>query len=123
MRRFMTLGIGVILCTVGHPSPAIADEILSNGNAFLSRCSAVTQARGDPLDFGFCFGYLKGILDRDEMFERKVCVPSEVTNGQIMDVVLKYMREHPESRHLNPGVQALVALHGPFPCQPPSSKQ
>jgi hypothetical protein len=43
----------------------------------------------------FCAGY---ILARAEALdeERKVCLPSTVTGGQVQAVVRKYLNEHPE---------------------------
>jgi len=52
---------------------------------------------------GFCLGYLKGIVDslvngavplmcRNDSADR-------ITFGQMRDIVLKYLRDHPENRH------------------------
>lgn len=44
------------------------------------------------------------------------CVPSRVTNQQVIDVVLKYLEAHPETRHFEAGSIVASAIHEAFPC-------
>lgn len=52
--------------------------------------------------------YIEEILDR--------CIPDEVPNGQIVDVVKKYLRDNPETRHESARMLIWKALRDAFPC-------
>lgn len=99
-----------------HPAPASAKFELETGNDFLTHCSN----REEPtFRIGICLGFLKGFIRRDELMStgQAVCLPNEgVANGQIMDVVLRYLREYPAIRHKELAVLTLHALHEAFPC-------
>ena len=89
------------------------------GNGFLRNCSGDINAE-NSFRLGICFGYLDGWLARDAATPefRFVCRPPSVPNGQVMDVLLKYLRENPETRHNSIDGAIVVALSGAFPCQP-----
>ncbi len=40
-----------------------------------------------------------------------------VTNGQVRDVVVKYLKDHPEERHFLASILAVKALSKAFPCK------
>lgn len=111
------LAVGAFQFQAAH---AATDIILSNGNEFLARCDIAQREPGHQLDFGFCFGYLRGVLDGDQMGRQAICLPARVSNGQLMDIALKFMRDRPEIRHRNPGALIMASLFTAFPCQPPT---
>jgi len=45
------------------------------------------------------------------------CPPANITAGQAMLVVEKYMRDHPEQLNQHPGTLSSVALLAAFPCK------
>jgi hypothetical protein len=45
-----------------------------------------------------------------------ICAPTQVPVVQEMDVVLKYLDAHPETRHRSFRLLALEALKEAFPC-------
>lgn len=45
------------------------------------------------------------------------CTPSGVTQGQLYDVVVRYLDDNPSIRHLSAGILITVALHKAFPCK------
>ena len=47
-----------------------------------------------------------------------LCVPGESTKGQLADVVIKYLEQNPERRHLEAGSLVPEALNRAFPCKP-----
>lgn len=55
----------------------------------------------------------------DEGYQRfsLFCVPGAITNGQVLEVFLKYMNEHPEKLHLKASMQLTGALVQYFPCK------
>ena len=58
--------------------------------------------------------------------KRLICIPTDpvVPNGELGLIVFKYLDEHPEELHNDPGYLVLDALHTAFPCKfiPPSKK-
>jgi hypothetical protein len=63
------------------------------------------------------------VIDRkrsmDEDYQRfsYFCLPSAVTNGQVIEVFVKYVNEHPEKLHLSSSTQLTDALLQYFPCK------
>ncbi len=48
---------------------------------------------------------------------RRSCIPENVTNGQVSDVVIKYLRDHPEERHILAAILVVKAMAEAFPCK------
>ncbi len=81
-------------------------------------------------NFGFCLGYISGVIDggmREEIKQKKmsqiiirphwlVCVPHEATIGQLVDVVKAFLEKHPEDRHFNAASLIGKALNKAFSC-------
>jgi hypothetical protein len=65
-----------------------------------------------------CFGYLAGVQDRDIAAgtDREFCVPASATNNHAMDLVLSYIRSHPEVRPKPTLGAILLAYDANFPC-------
>jgi len=91
---------------------------VSSGNELLNVC----QSNGTQ--FGRCIGFIEGVSVGVELGEAfhghkdlsDVCIPANVTNGQLKDIVLVYLRQNPATRH-EPAVYAVVrSLRGAFPC-------
>jgi hypothetical protein len=84
----------------------------------LEECEAAETARQT-----FCLGYITGASDVDGMDgatfpeRRHSCVREEVTNGQLKDVVVKYLKDHPEERHLLAAILVVKAQAKAFPCK------
>jgi hypothetical protein len=73
---------------------------------------------------GYCGGYVTGIIDTIESLQSRgvlpadaLCIPEASTKGQLVDVVLKYLEQHPERRHLESGALVPEALNLAFPCK------
>ena len=114
----------MVLALVGvlaSPRPAAA----ITGNQFLDMCKNNEVA---------CFAYLNGWLDAfvvttmymkgDENYEKRkhnpkmrICIPSEVTVDQKKRVLLKYLRNHPATLHLNTTLLTHKAMREAFPCR------
>lgn len=45
------------------------------------------------------------------------CLPEKGTQGQLQDVVVKYLESQPSRRHLPAGILVTVALAEAFPCR------
>lgn len=119
-RRLMALA-GPILALACLPAsargPQDARTYLS-GNDLWTECSAT-----DGYNLGFCLGFVVGIADAMQgtsagLSSGRVCIPSQVTGEQALDVVVKrYLAQHPEGRHYTAASITTDALAAAFPCK------
>jgi hypothetical protein len=61
----------------------------------------------------FYMGYITGIA----IMNTTACYYSNITTGQIYDVVKIYLEQNPAIRHLSRGVIVVQALNNAFPCK------
>ncbi len=96
-------------------SPAFAFDG-SRLKEYMLANEAVTarKPRADAYGAGVAVGYVTGVADarRGEFW----CPRPGVTYGQTMDVVAKYLRDHPERLDSNADDLVVTALHYAFPC-------
>lgn len=97
------------------PQSGLAADVFLTGNKLYSECTS-----SDNLDQMHCLGYQNGIADvlsgHDRVNGFQACLPGNGTVGQVMDVVVKSLRDHPEDRHLAAAVLVAAALAAAFPC-------
>lgn|ERR1039458_4892107 len=104
-----------------------------SGNAFLRLCSSAEKDQGTLTDserqyeIG-CMLYIAGFVDgvetgwagtvadtKQEKLPKPFCRPP-VEHGQMVKIVLKYVRENPEFAHQDTKLLALFAFQKAFPC-------
>ncbi len=93
---------------------------------------SITPAQ--PVELGVCYGYIMGAIDGEtnaaaERFTfgspadkyrggpQTDCISGSVTNEQLKDIVVKYLRNNPQMRHTTAASQLTVALVKAFPCR------
>lgn len=83
----------------------------ATGNFLFERCVNDNDKVG-------CAAYVEGVTD-GFTYDRTICVPSDVniTVRQVVDVVVNYLRAHPEQRHYSAPSLAHEALMQAFPCK------
>lgn len=78
------------------------------------------KLKADLYDSGinpmFAMGYIVGATDVLEDY-KDVCIAEGVTQGQLKDVVKKYLDENPESLHKTAYVLVYLALRKVWPCK------
>ena len=91
-----------------------------NGNKLYADCTS-----NNPYNQAYCLGYVAGVTDlavnlsdAAELDARppKICIPLGVTQGQVKDVVIDYLRRDPQHRHVTAVVQVELALAVAWPC-------
>ena len=103
-----------------------------SGNAFLRLCSVIEQVQrtnGENQTGVGCVSYIAGFVDGVETgnltttvqmkpttVPQPFCRPEGVENGQLVKIVLKYIRENPEDAHHSTGLVAMWAFQKAFPC-------
>ncbi len=125
------------------PVAAQRDEMLyDSGNAFVRACSSVSKASKettdaeDTLNVG-CIAYVRGlsdgikaeryrviVLDRTKTSEPFFCEKKvdELEGGQAVRILLKYIRNNPETANNPVGALFMFAMREAFPPCPESSK-
>jgi hypothetical protein len=85
-----------------------------DGNELLQRCASIPDGKL------FCTGFVDGIhrLLRGSQFHL-VCSPDDVTTGQVRDIAVRYLLDHPADRHHNAEEVVTFAMIEAFPCAPP----
>lgn len=109
MRKLLTALI-LCLCVTN------AQSAYFSGNSLLSKCTSDTEVLT-------CYGYLMAAVDMYETWENwgdmeeQMCVPPNVTAGQLKLIILKYMEKAPEELHKTAGSFVINALITAFPCE------
>lgn len=58
-----------------------------------------------------------GLIEQHASARDGLCLESNVTLGQLVDVTIKYLKEHPEERHNEAGALTFRALSLAFPTE------
>lgn len=113
----------VALLAAGTSLPTMAQSVnvavLVNGNELYDWC---TSSSGNAKS-SLCVGFIMGVLDTIETMQaskqahRQVCVPRGVTSGQARDVLLAYLNQKPQERHLPAASIVWTSLHQVWPCR------
>jgi hypothetical protein len=118
--KFSALALAVslaVLFTAGEGRATSGQEL----NEF---CSYEDASFGE----GVCFGYVDGVYDAGREVPGlgtnrlewpglwTACVPKAVTLGQLVEVVKKWLREHPEDWHYGADGQVARAFSETWPC-------
>ena len=107
----MKLGALVVAAGLLWPVSGFSGGFAS-GNKIFADCSAPNSSAQRSI----CLGYIAGMADALEI-AKLWCPPEGVTVGQTVDIVMKYLREHPEERHLTASGEGGLALAIAFPCK------
>ena len=118
------------------------EQVSSTGNDLLARCEKYQaseagragiarvragQAKGqeaaDALDLLSCRWYIQGFVDASVIhrapepgMSTTICLPDAPNYDQIIRVVVKYLRDHPEDLHHPRSALMYFALKTAFPC-------
>jgi hypothetical protein len=131
--RLAFIAFAAALATFSLASAQQPQEFPStSGNAFQRLCTVIDKT--DPetnVDIEHavaCIGYVEGVVQgiseeanyahamTNQEPPRPFCLPENSDNGQLIRVVLKYIRNHPEKAHLQTSLLATLALRDAFPC-------
>lgn len=124
----------IALIVAATAGPSLAQNM--TGNALLYAC---TEKEAELS--GYCAGYITGITEglrfgvgwplmagggktSDEVNQISdtllmYCPHAEITGGQFLDVVVKYLTKNPETRHHSARGLVLDAYQEAFPCPAP----
>ena len=102
----------LIASVVSVPITALAAQAFVSGNDLYERCTEPPPGSGPQVA---CNGYILGVADLLMMDER-VCMPHGVVSQQLLDIVVKYLRDNPAKRQFSGASETTLALTDAFPC-------
>lgn len=103
-------------------APAVRIEpVINIGSGLLENCTFDAAASGEAerdYHLGLCIGFIKGVTNTlSEQRLGDICPPDDLTNEDLKDVVVAWLRQHPELLSA-PAVGAVVsATAEAFPCE------
>ena len=114
----------------GSNNAADQTDISRSGRDFLEPCSGIDgEQKGDPASIrndatcvAWVEGFREGFTVHNELLgvpqrDRMACIPSGVTNVQIIRVMKKYIAENPDKAHHATKLIASLALARAFSCK------
>ena len=111
--RLVLLALALAMGSFSWPRLGIAQQpTVSTGNGFWAQC-------GNPVDKTaalMCIAYVYGLADGMVAHPALKCLPAKITYQQRLDILLKYLREHPEVRHMPTSAIYVVSLLEALPC-------
>jgi hypothetical protein len=115
MSRYVILRVVLGVAALGWAGAASAQRVsLTDGNRLMGYCLSKTP--------GACDAYISGVADAIALLSKgpstaAACIPTSVSGGQLHDVVVKYLKAHPEKRELKAGSLTISAFSEAFPCK------
>jgi Rap1a immunity proteins len=103
--RMLTLAATTTLA-LGCPAGA-AKAGFWTGNDFFNQCTPAVSPS--------CYGYVGGVSDAIAGWG--ACLPSGVTVGQAMDLVVQFLNSHQQQWNLSAAAIVTSALSEAFPCK------
>jgi hypothetical protein len=105
MRLIICICIAVILL-------AATSAVALTGNQ-LKENSDIGEQYPTVFAQGYFSGYVLGVADATP----NLCIPAGVNKGHIIEVVRKYLKDHPEQLHLSGSVIVPRAFTAAWPCK------
>lgn len=131
------LAIAIMVSLIGaRPAIAQAPNGQVSGSQLQEMCKDILKdTQKDQFQAGRCMGFVRAVLESEQVFvlltsrnsnyeQIFYCAPRGVTEGQVLQVVAKFLNNHPERLQQWAVTLILHAMHDAFPCpvQTPSSK-
>jgi hypothetical protein len=96
----------------------INSSVFESGNELYDLCTSSSAVK-----LGACSGYIMGVSDAESVLAtetghaRLFCEPDSAVVRQDVDIVKRYLENHPELRHLSAASMVVFALQQAFPCK------
>jgi len=130
LRSASLLFIVFLIASVAGGGPAAPTHSMKieTVSDFLDICKTIdndTQSVAETFKSGYCSGWAMGVVEGVSLAEAQhqiprgaqlVCAPEGNSPNQTVQIVRKYVSDHPEKEHIPMNMIATQALAGAFPC-------
>lgn len=114
LKRSMVAGLVLVLAVAAVPS--IGQAQFFPAQKLKDTCLKGQRDKSNYVAEWACSGFIIGVSD--SAFVRKVvCLPNGATIGQVVDIVKKYLNDHPEDGHYSAASVVENALRANWPCK------
>jgi hypothetical protein len=113
MRR-RVIFTAAVLC-FGQVGAEESQQFFSDGHDLWESCGALYEAESIGYDRGSCFGYVEGATDSLTV-DGIICIPDGTKFGQVLDVVVEYLRDHLDEHDEPAADLVFFALDERWPC-------
>jgi hypothetical protein len=121
MNRFLATALFTLLLAslteTKASAPSRATESVITGNFLIESCQIAIDASAQNVYDGWRSGVCNGLVTGIMYASPTVCHDPDVTLGQAMRVLEKYLQDHPEKLHLSGSALTDEALTQAFPCK------
>lgn len=114
----------ILIAQIAVAQPALAGGYV-NGNLLYQYCNSSEGTATYYQHQTFCSAYIAGVADTFERLrsltqsERghsaSICIPANVTVGQMKDIVFRYLSANPQHRHYAASDLVVIAIVDAFP--------
>jgi hypothetical protein len=107
------------LVMMATATPVGAQAQIDTGRTLLADLQQCEHQEGEVASIFRCaraMGRVNGAADTFTLLLTAVCQPSGVTNGQVVDLVKRFIRDHPEREHEDDVTLIGGALIAAWPC-------
>jgi hypothetical protein len=108
--RLRTLTTAAMLLSAAAAMSAHAQPNLT-GNYLAERCGG-----SDRFCSGYVLGFASGLMMANTLRD-DVCIPKGVIAGQMLDVVMAWIKSHPKERHFPAEAVVGLAFADAWPCK------
>jgi len=130
MMKTPILALSLLFMPMAVSAQEAPDLPLAFGNDYLKICENPTT----DMSKGLCLGWFAGLYNGlqlgtwafvgpeeapdgyNPLEPYGVCIGEGVQNGQVMDIFVKYLKDHPEQRHYTSSSLFVTSLSEAFPC-------
>ena len=111
---------------LGSPTAALLMFAASSSAGEVSGNDLLNWRKSKVSMKAVCNGYSLNVVHAHTDFfntfnqGQAICIPDGVrTRGQIREVIIKYLNDHPERRHFSASSRVAMPFMDAFPCAPP----
>jgi hypothetical protein len=113
MIRLFAAGAVLMAMLIPFSATAGPNRVFETGNDLYEACT-------NPFSALFCQGFVSAVADvmgTTQIEGFTACIPFDVTVGQAVDVVKRYLEANRDKRHLTAMSLVAAALDDGFPCR------
>jgi hypothetical protein len=112
------LAIGLLVCSLSVAATTQDSDDYNPTDTGSDLRRALNEPAG--LRSGVAFGYIQGVVNSMEVLypnQSLSCSPDGMTVGQMVDVVKRYLHNHPQTGHEPAVIVIATAAREAFPCE------